>query len=177
MLRTYAICLKKLDRKGDYVRIVLELVARVAAVERVKLLRRRGEHLASNVNVPEAEMLSNEDENFIDGYLWDLELYSRELPYESTVPLGRFFSDFHIEPYLEHSPDEDGFRIQLKIRHLLLVDVKIDKAKVKIVAASGGQGHDIWLESEGLSTLKRGLNTIWVGTNVSKCASLLNKPS
>lgn len=110
---------------------------------------------------PDDEALST------DGYLSQLADYSRELPNDITVGLGKYFSNVQVEPFIRHYPDKDGFQLQLVLRHLFRDPLSIDKVTVRIVAASGEHDHEMTLESDGAVVLKRGVVRVWVGTHVS----------
>lgn len=167
MLRIYAQCLKKLDRKEDYVRILLELIARAVVAERRNMLRSQGGHSSLEDSLEQAEEGTDERADYAASYLQDLEAYSKDLPNELTAPLNRYIGDIQVEPYSEHFPDRDGFRVQLKLRHLLRQDIKIEKLKVRMVAAEGSRSQEIWLENDEMLVLKQGVSAVWLGTHVS----------
>lgn len=169
MLQIHAKCLKKLDRKSDSIHIILELIARAVAIERRTVSRRRGRQqlLFEDAGGRASNQLIDDECFSADGYLSDLAAYSKDVPYEITVPLGKYFADLQVEPYARHFPDRDGFQLRLRVTHLLPGQFGLDKVKVKLVATSSIQGQDIWFESDGPSVLKRGITTILVGTHVS----------
>lgn len=177
MLRIYAQCLKELDRKEDYVRKILELIARAVFAEKRNVLRRQGGHMSWSNDPEQVEEGTDEDVDYAAGYLLDLEAYSKDLPNELTVPFNRYFGDIQVEPHPALFSDRDGFRIQLKIRHLLRHDIKIAKIKVRIIGAQSSQNQEIWLENDEMLVLKRGITAVWVETHVSFYLSLIHDSS
>ncbi|KAI9792943.1 MAG: hypothetical protein M1816_001265 [Peltula sp. TS41687] len=163
MLRIYAHCLKELDRKEDYVRKLLELIARAVVTERRN--QRQGGSIARNDGLEQAEEGTDDDADYVAGYLSDLVVYSKDLPSELTAPLNRYFGDVQVEPHPAHFSDKDGFRIQLKISHLLRHNIRIDKVRVRMTGIQGSQSQEIWLESDEILVLKRGVTAVWIGTH------------
>ncbi|KAI9819800.1 MAG: hypothetical protein M1832_003875 [Thelocarpon impressellum] len=163
MLKRYAACLKKLDRPEDYVRVIIELLAKAASREMRGGLGRSRRGREGNDNDP--NRLLDESASSVDGYLSDLLVYSKELPQRVTVPLQRVFGDAFVSPYPQHLDDRDGFKLQVGLRNLLGKEIKIGSVKVRIVGTTSAQGREIWLESNGPLTLERGPVRVWVKTN------------
>jgi hypothetical protein len=157
----HARCLKELGRRLDSIHVLLEIIARAVAAEKTTAQRRLDARLRDPIIGLEDDFV------FTEGYLSDLEIYARDMLDEFTVPLEKYFGDLHVEPFTRHYADQDGFRLRLRVTHLLPDDLPIDKVRVRLVPAMNGQGQDIWLESDRLPLLKRGVTVIWVGTHVS----------
>lgn len=81
--------------------------------------------------------------------------------------MAKYFSDVVVDPYVRHYDDKDGFQVRLQFRHILEDEVEIKTAKVRLVCANASQGKDIWLESTEPMRLRKGLNRVWLGCNVS----------
>ncbi|OJD31917.1 tmem1 family protein [Diplodia corticola] len=159
MLKMYAQCLKKLNRKDEYVRVLLDLLAKSAANRKpsVSLKMRRG-----SVHTPWLD----DDRLDTTGILDELVTFSGELPYDVTAPMNRYFSDIVVNPYIQHYPDHDGFQMMLTFRHLLEDDVEVEKAKIRLVSMDPGENRDIWLETREKLDVKQGQVIAWVHTNV-----------
>ncbi|KAI9884470.1 MAG: hypothetical protein M1823_003743 [Watsoniomyces obsoletus] len=165
MLQIHAQCLKKLDRKADSIRVLLELLGRSVAAEKKAIARRRdGRSLPRRSQNAKGD-LHEDDVVLADGYLLELQTYSKELPRNLTISLSKYFGDLNVDTYPEHYPDRDGFQLRVRITHLLPDDLAIDQVQVRLVAASGNYIQDIWLESVEASMLTRGVNSVWVGTH------------
>ncbi|KAH0538372.1 hypothetical protein FGG08_005021 [Glutinoglossum americanum] len=165
MLIMYARCLKELGRSEEYVNVILKLLAKAVAREKRLVSRRGGKDTGRDLGL-ESENYFDGDAVAMCGYVRDLTSLSNKLSLETTVPMSKYFSDIHVEPYPRHLPDRDGFQLQLQIRHFLEDDLEIQGAKVRVVGAIGGQGREIWLESNDRFVLKRGLSRMWVGSNL-----------
>lgn len=169
MLKMYSRCLKKLNRKDEYVRTLLDLLAKSAASRMsVRASSKRGE-TAEIADMPSGWL--NDDKVDTTGAFQELVDYSQQLPYDVTVQMAKYFGDISVEPYVRHYDDKDGFQLRLHFRHLLEDEVEIRAAKVRLVSANSTQGKEIWLESQELTQLKKGFNKMWVGCQVGLTAS------
>jgi hypothetical protein len=162
LAKVHAECLKKLNRRDDYVQMLLNLLARSAAREKSYLeLRQRKRPLAS-VNGPWLD----DDLTDIESSLDELITYSEALPYDRPVPMERYFSDINIEPYIRHFDDRDGFSLQIKLHHLLHENLTINKTVLRLKMADDGTSRELSLENSDAVELKTGLNSISVHANV-----------
>ncbi|KAF1844880.1 uncharacterized protein K460DRAFT_416243 [Cucurbitaria berberidis CBS 394.84] len=162
LLKMYARCLKKLNRKDEYVRTLLDLLAKSAA-SRMSFTTSRAS--ANELSDTPCDWL-DDDKVDTTGVFNELIDYSQQLPYDVTVQMAKYFGDTSVEPYVRHYDDKDGFQLRLQFRHLLEDEVKIRAAKVRLVSAST-LGKDIWLESSEPTQLKKGLNRMWLGCTVN----------
>lgn len=174
MVKMHAQCLKRLHRKDDYVKVLLHLLARSATHKRPSLLPRVRYPSGMNVDPnPRKDGLTWLDGDWVntEGFLTELVTYSGQLPYDVSVPMSQYFDHIVLEPYLRHYPDKDGFQLRLCIRHLLEDELDVDRVKVRLLSESSGQSGEIWLENQGSLRLSRGINKIWLDTNVgcSRC--------
>jgi hypothetical protein len=171
MLKLHAHCLKKLNRKDEYVRTLLDLLAKSAASRMsFKTASRRAD--ANDISDMPRDWL-NDDKVDTSGIFTELLDFSQQLPYDVTVQMPKYFSDISVEPYVRHYNDKDGFQLRLQFRHILEDVVEIKAAKVRLVSADSAQVKDIWLESSEPIQLKKGMTRIWLGSNVSVSASTL----
>lgn len=160
MLKMYARCLKKLNRKDEYVRTLLDLLAKSAAS------RMSSKDLPNRkIEMPREWM--DDDEVYTKDVFHELIDYSQNLPYDVTVPMSKYFGDILVEPYVRHYDDKDGFQLRLQFRHLLEDEVEVRLAKVRLVSASSAQSKEIWLESSESIELKKGMRRVWLGCKVS----------
>lgn len=164
MLKMYAECLKKLNRKDEFVRTLLEVLAKSAASKRSLRIANKGGAPTDTVQTPSYWL--NDDQVNTSGTFKDLVVYSQQLPYDVNVQMAKYFNDIVVEPYVRHFDEKDGFQLRLQFRHLLEDDVDFDNAKVRLIDANSAQGKDIWLESTETAQIKKGLCRVWVSSNV-----------
>lgn len=176
MLTAYATCLKRLDRKEDYIRVVLELLAKVASSQMRSTSRRRGDPLP-DVDPSKSTrfgMWSGDEDCSTSAYLDDLQTFAKELPYEVTVPMTRVFGDIQVSPYPRHHEDGDGFSLEVLLRHLLEGSIEVQHLKLRLVGTLHGHKREVWLSSKESFTMRRGAMKVWVETNVRAETSGLN---
>jgi hypothetical protein len=170
MLRLHAQCLKKLNRKDEYIRTLLDLLRKSAA-------NKKKERTANGK--PRMD-LSAVSKNWLDddrvettGILSELVEYSEQLPYDRTVAMDHYFEDISVDPHVRHYEDRDGFQLRLQFRHLLEDEIQLDRAKLRLTSASSTQGKEIWLESTEPINVKKGQCRIWLGCNVGCLVSVI----
>jgi hypothetical protein len=165
MLKMHARCLKRLNRRDEYVRTLLDLLAKSAA-SRMSYRASSTKVSATGKDDMPRDWL-NDDEVDTTDIFQELIDYSQQLPYDVTVQMPKYFDDISVEPYLRHYDDKDGFQLRLQFRHLLEDEVEIRVAKVRLVGTTSTQSKEIWLENLEPTQLKRGLNKMWLGCKVS----------
>lgn len=164
MLKMHARCLRKLNRKDEYVRTVLDLLAKSAASRMTSKSLSKQTSTKATAVYPQ-EWLNDDNVDTTDVF-HEIVSYSQQLPYDVTVQMAKYFSDISVEPYVRHYDDKDGFQLRLQFRHLLEDEIEIRAAKIRLVSAVSNQAKDIWLEETGTMQLKKGLNRMWIGCNV-----------
>ncbi|KAH3915205.1 hypothetical protein HBI56_014220 [Parastagonospora nodorum] len=165
MLKMHSQCLKKLNRKDEYVRTLLDLLAKSAASRMsFKTTSRRAD--ANDISDMPRDWL-NDDKVDTVGIFNELIAFSQQLPYDVTVKMPKYFGDIMVEPYVRHYDERDGFQLRLQFRHILEDEIEIKSAKVRLVSADSSQIKDVWLESSNPLKLKKGLTKMWLGCNVN----------
>ncbi|KAI1370931.1 trafficking protein particle complex subunit 10 [Hypoxylon crocopeplum] len=154
MLVMYSSCLKQLERKEEYVKVVLKLLTKAAAAERdrqdQKLAFRLGKK--ADIDYPDSEA--------IKGFLDDLLVVTKALPNELRIPLSSFFSIVEADGSPEYHQGRDGISLNLKVNTLLMDNLKIDTARVRVVDAGGKSTNEIWFELPEPTTMKPGKNKL-----------------
>ncbi|OCL12691.1 hypothetical protein AOQ84DRAFT_385930 [Glonium stellatum] len=176
MLKMYAQCLKKLNRKDEYVRTLLDLLSKSAARSKSIRLHRTSVHSKSSAEASASvATLGWLDDDRVEtlGFFEELITYSEQLPYNITVPMSKYFGDIGVEPYVRHYDNKDGFQLRLQFRHLLEDDIVIQKARVRLLHTSSSQGKDIWLENEDPVHLRKGFIKTWLSSNVNTSGSYI----
>ncbi len=165
LLKTYAECLKVLNRKDEYVRLVLSLLSKAADAARSRL-----QHETSYKKSPFYRHTSswiNDAVVDVRGFFSDLVLYSEELPYDVSVPMSRYFDDIQVDHRIGLFEDRDGFQLSLSIRQLLADTLSIGVARVRLVHLGDGQSREIWLQSDKSVELGPSVSQILLTSNVS----------
>ncbi|PQE03353.1 tmem1 family protein [Rutstroemia sp. NJR-2017a BBW] len=161
MLIMYASCLKELDRKDEYAKVVLKLLARAATIEKDRLSRKSSFKIGPNRRFDWEEITLD------DTYLDVLLEITKALPRDIHVPLQDYFSQLEVVDTLQYHESKDSFGLQLRLHYLLKNNLKIDKARVRIAPLVGIPGREIWLESGEEILLKKGWTKFQVQTNVT----------
>ncbi|KAF2688814.1 TMEM1 family protein-like protein [Lentithecium fluviatile CBS 122367] len=165
MLKMYAQCLKKLNRRDEYVRTLLDLLAKSAAS---RLSIRPSSKRANAVDTSQMPNdWLNDDNVDTTGVFAQLIHYSQQLPYDKNAPMAKYFSDIVVEPYVRHFDDKDGFQLRLQFRHILEDDIELDQARVRLISATSAQGKEIWLESSVPIKVTKGLCRVWLSSNAN----------
>ena len=166
MLVLYAECLKQLQRKEEYVRVVLKLLSKAAAVENDKLRSK------SALKFGRVESFSDEPTIPIEPYLQDVLPIAKTLQHEIQVPLQNFFGYVEVDGTPKYHPEKDSYALKIRVRYLLQEELTIEKAKVKISLVGSEIDRDLWLETEGPVLMKPGIVTFVVQSNVRKFGPL-----
>ncbi|KAL1602491.1 hypothetical protein SLS60_005907 [Paraconiothyrium brasiliense] len=164
MLKMYAHCMKKLNRKDEFVRTLLDVLAKSAASKRAIRTHKMGKTLAEHSPIPQDWL--NDDRVNTSGIFSELVEYSQQLPYDVNVQMAKYFNDIVVEPYVRHFDDKDGFQLRLQFRHLLEDEIVFNQARVRLMDATA-QGKDIWLESSEAAQVKKGICRMWLSSNVN----------
>lgn len=172
MLKVYARCLKKLNRKDEFVRTLLELLAKSAASKRSMRSHKSGPGLTEPLQTPKDWL--NDDQVSTTRIFSELVDYSQQLPYDVNVQMAKYFNDIVVEPYVRHFDEKDGFQLRLHFRHLLEDEFDFDKAKIRLIDAVSAQGKDIWLESTEAAHVEKGVCRVWLSSSV-RCSPFNSK--
>lgn len=204
MLELYAQCLKRLNRTDEYVQTLLLILANIviSASKRTTEAFAEGRILAMDepkwrdAKRPSASHSTTSLVTIVatgaenggsggDGLLEELITCSEGLPNAIHVPFSRYFGGVIVSGVIHHSLNRDGFRLQLRFRHVLKDGIAFDKVRLhvsedssagrdnassKFVGDSPGYSHnrEFWLENvDEEERIEEGENTIWVEANVS----------
>ncbi|KAI1120859.1 trafficking protein particle complex subunit 10 [Nemania abortiva] len=156
MLIMYSKCLKNLQRKEEYVKVLLKLLSKAAIAEKNRRLAK------PSFNIDAQDYPENEE---IKGLLDDLLLETRAVLNEMRIPLSNFFSSVEIDGAPEYDEGQDGLALHLKLDSLLVDSLTIDTASVRIVNASSKPLKEIWLKKEGPITIRPGKSKLKLTSN------------
>lgn len=140
ILVVYSNCLRKLNRKDEYVRMSLQLLRRQSAGR----LEDNGQ-LISQLDQP---LLLGDDFERIKGIsLQELVEFSKDSQSVFRAPLDDLFDDLQIRDDLIHVDDQDGFKIRLSLCRKVDAPIQIDSIKLKLVNAVDNS-QELWLETD-----------------------------
>jgi hypothetical protein len=157
MLVMYSNCLKKLERKEEYVKVSLKLLSKAAAAENDRRQAKSSFKIEAK-DYPESEA--------IKGLLSDLLLETKTISNEMRIPLSNFFSSVEIDGSPEYDEGRDSLNLRLKLNSLSVDDLIIDSASVRITNASSKPQKEIWLKQEGPITIRPGKSKLKLRSNV-----------
>ncbi|KAI1496823.1 trafficking protein particle complex subunit 10 [Biscogniauxia marginata] len=161
MLVMYSRCLKKLERKDEYVKVLLKLLSKAAAAERDR------QQALSSFRIGGRRDASYTESEVIKEFLHDLLVEVKSLPSELRIPLSSFFSCVEVDGPPEYHRGRDSICLKLKIKSLLVDDLKIERARVRIVNALAKAQKEIWLEQAEPATIGPGSNKLMLTSNAA----------
>lgn len=187
LLTMYAKCLKKMNRREDYVRVLLKLLAKSASIRTRWDWRRIATAASAVPHTPLVDEFrprgDREDDTEVDhpeqqevlgldvrGYISEILSLSDKLVQHVTSPMNQFFTDIMVEPYPKQLGERrDGYKVLLKFRYLLEEEMTVQTVKVRVVSMVGGlASREIWMTSppndDGI-TIRKGTQRIWLETN------------
>lgn len=174
LLGMYAKCLKEMDRKEEYVKVLMKLLANSSSAERARL-RRRGIGALEDDPIDKQGPIDDyilEEEAAVTGYVNSIVDLSKDISKEISAPMSHFWSDIVVDPYPRHLDDRDGFEVVIKMRYLLKEEMEVQKIRVRIVNIIG-QVKEVWMESQEPTKMKRGIVRALARTNITIPGSYL----
>ena len=145
----YARCLKQLDQLEEHISISLKLLA--------KLVRQQSQNAHNRyIGSPFKQVPGFVGTRNDTGYLRHLLVESQKLREPLSVSMEDYFTDIHVDPYLDHFKHKDGFQLKLQFQYLVREETMFDQIQVKLINVDDKQAGDIWLVSEGSHTIKYG---------------------
>ncbi|KAI0146840.1 cis-golgi transport protein particle complex subunit [Xylariaceae sp. FL1272] len=159
MLIMYCRCLKKLDRKDEYVKVLLKLLSKAAAAENDRRQGNVSSFLARSSIFPKNDA--------IEGLLIDLLQESRALTNELRVPLSNFFSSVEVDGPPEYDQGRDSQTVKLKLDSLLVDDLVLDTARMRVVDPYSKPPKEIWFTQDGQMSIKPGKSRLELRSNTS----------
>ncbi|KAL8949696.1 MAG: hypothetical protein Q9222_004217 [Ikaeria aurantiellina] len=152
MLDMYAQALKHLRETQDFVRVGLQLLAKMINDRRPPPDHSSNKLLSKPVP--------------LDHYLQDVIDASRDLNNPVMAPLYKYLGKVYLDPYIRHSHEEDGFQMSLNLQSLLPAAAEYSEVKVKIVSVDDDKRCELWLTSEIPRLIQPGANQITLDTMV-----------
>lgn len=157
MLCMYGKCLKELNRKEDYVRVVLKLLSKAAKAERQRL----EEHSSLLIDL----------QPYVDTYTMAVKVFLEDLVAiastldgnEFRLPLANFIRSLEIQGAPEYIDGQDSFALCLKINSLLPDEMVFEKIRLRL----SGPHREIWVESREAYSLTPGSSSVRLFSRVN----------
>ncbi|KXH53722.1 hypothetical protein CNYM01_08331 [Colletotrichum nymphaeae SA-01] len=153
MLIMYSGCLKELQRKDEFVRVGLKLLTKAAAAENERLQQKKPSlGVNSEVQYPEKSAIA--------GFLDEVLSVAKTLSNEVRVPLGHLFTQVEVVGHPAYHTGKDCFSLTIKLRSLLMDDLSLEKAAIRLSRTSSGGTKELWLHTSEANILKPGINEL-----------------
>ncbi|KAF2995460.1 hypothetical protein E8E14_001190 [Neopestalotiopsis sp. 37M] len=162
MLVMYSKCLRELDRKDDFVKVMLKLLSKAAAAESERQKQKRAFRIGEK-----KEPVKYPDNDAIKGFLNDLLSETKLLSTEIRAPLSNFFSSVEVDKTPEYHDGSDGFSIFLNMSSLLVDEFTVQKASARMVGQTPGAQKEVQLELASTTIIKPGLSRLKLDTTVN----------
>jgi hypothetical protein len=159
VLMMHAQCLKLLNRRDDYVRMLLGILAK-AVSEKLSFKHKNSGLRRDNFDV-ETQTIEGRS------LLTELLSCSAQLPYEVSVEMGSYFQSIRVVPYIQHYENQEGFQLAVKIRSPFHDDLDVDHTAVVLESINEVPARTIQLTNNSPDTISKGVFSTWVGCNAT----------
>ena len=136
VLQVYADCLRRLNRRDEYIRTTLCLLRKYATMG-MDLPSDTGRQKDDHAT-PKLEQVAASFSELVDFSL------QAQRPYRA--PLGELFVNLEFDRHIQHLEDEDGFGVNVGFSSLLNEEVVVERTKLRLVNARD-PSQEILLES------------------------------
>lgn len=170
LLKNYAKCLKILDRRDEYVKVVLAILAKSTDQRRRASRSNIITHSEKSLELSTCDA-QLDDESLGNVGFTALAEYSAGLSYDHSASLLQYFEITELDTAIQLLHDEDGFQLSVTTRQLIANEITLDSVKVRLVEAAAVQGREIWLESRTKIVLGSEPIKICVQSNVRSFVS------
>ncbi|KAI9725516.1 MAG: hypothetical protein M1828_003187 [Chrysothrix sp. TS-e1954] len=170
-LKTYAACLKVLNRRDDHVRILLTVLAK-----RTRETSRHTEHTVPTTRLDKQTRsirLSGSPQKFADDILDEVKASSQQLPYDLTLSLTEYFDQVTVDSHITLFEDQDGFRLGLTLKQHLSEVLDIDDIVLSLTSTKSNDDIGISLRKSGPLHIGHGSELLWLSSNTTTHGSYL----
>lgn len=161
MLIMYSRCLKRLQRKDEYVKVMLKLLSKAALAEKERLGARTSFRIAKTQDV------DYPDNDAIKGFLDELLAETKTQKTEVRIPLSSFCSAVEVDGFPEYHEGCDSASLTLKLNSLLVDGFEVESSRVRISNTGAGAQKEIWFELLETVTIRPGRNRLKLKSRVS----------
>ncbi|KAL8989335.1 MAG: hypothetical protein Q9177_001761, partial [Variospora cf. flavescens] len=153
ILDMYALSLRHLDSKQDFIRVGLQILAKIA--------------YRSQSPSRLAQPVLLHDLGGFGHYLKGTLDTSKSLRHPLSTPLNKYFGDVFLDPYINHFEGRDGFYVFLKLQSLMPESFEAHQIMVKLVNVDQEQRCSIQLSTEAVQLLRRGPNQVLIRSTMT----------
>ncbi|KAI7920634.1 hypothetical protein M0657_006483 [Pyricularia oryzae] len=163
LLVMYCKCLEELGHQDDYVKVALKLLSKAAMAEHQRLQHRRRPGKAAEKDKP----TTYPERTAIRGFLPSVLQITKGLTHDVLVPLRDFFSDIAFDGAPAYHDMQDSFSVCLAMHSLLVDELELDHAQVKLRCNANGGLKNISLANSSQVCIKPGRNKVELTCNVA----------
>ena len=158
MLVMYSRCLRELDRKESFVQVTLKLLMKAAAA---------ATEYASQASVRRSvEGGGKGGFSAVRGMVAELLAAAETLSGEVVVPLSSFFLSIDVCGAPTYPEGSDRVEVEVELHSLLVDELPVEKARLRMTCVDGGPMPEIWLECVGKQVVKPGKGRLTFVGNV-----------
>ncbi|KAI6380091.1 hypothetical protein MCOR25_001746 [Pyricularia grisea] len=162
LLVMYCKCLEELGHKDDYVKVALKLLSKAAMAE-----HQRREHRRSAKEVDKEKPTTYPESTVIRGFLPSVLQITKDLTHDVVVPLCDFVSEIAFDGAPFYHDMQDSFSVCLAVHSLLVDELELDHAQVKLRCNDSGGLKNISLATSSPVCIKPGRNKIELTCNAA----------
>ena len=167
VLMLYADCLRTLNRKDEYIRVVMDIIAKRLELPNASF----GLNNIFFLGFSKTSWPINKDSTDVKRLLEDVVSFSAQLPYEFTVSMRRYFSNVQFDDQITLFEDRDGFKIGVELCQLLADDLVVDGIRIRLVDSEDRRSKEIWLHSTSPCHISQSKTRVWLTSNVRSSES------
>ena len=167
LLKTYAACLKMLNRRDDHVRILLTILA--------KKVKETSSHTASITSRgtgrfahtrAQIQPKSAAPQQSVQDALEDVKVAARQLPYDLTLPLVEYFDQIVPDTHITLFDDRDGFKLGVTLSQHLAERLQIDEITIQLINTQDSHESELTLQSTEALQVGHGMEHVWLTSKV-----------
>ncbi|TLD14637.1 hypothetical protein PspLS_10965 [Pyricularia sp. CBS 133598] len=162
LLVMYCKCLEELGHQDDYVKVALKLLSKAAMAEHQRL-----EHRRPGKALDKEKPTKYPESTAIRGFLPSVLQITKELTHDVLVPLRDFFSDIAFNGAPAYHDMQDSFSVCLTMHSLLVDELELDHAQVKLRCSDTGGLKQISLANSSPICIKPGRNKVELTCNAA----------
>ena len=164
-LELYAQCLLHIERKEDYVRMRLKILAKTS---------RRNAATGQQARINSVKPVNTrQPPQKASRSLSSIFSTSKRLKEQILLPMETYYDRIDLGIYVRHSSIDDSFQLPLSLGSLLPESFLAESVRVQILSVEEDQRSELWLHADN-QKIEPGTSRIWLVSNVSQFCSTLN---
>ncbi|MCJ1477365.1 hypothetical protein MMC13_006036 [Lambiella insularis] len=159
ILEACAQCLQKLDRRDEYIKVIMKILASIVRRSSHGFSPTGSETPFWNRAVQAGDNISAKK------YLNDLLTAAEKEGGPVLASMKDYFADIRLDPGIRHFEVKDGFEVSLSLQYMLPAPLRVQTIKARLVSAIDGQSRDIWLSRNEPMEIKIGKTAAFLVSN------------